>query len=413
MFLKTLFAAAAATLVVTSAHATPGTTTYAEDVSERSSAIAEQTGVRVIGEMGSLTVHGDEAATAVTVRATRKVWAPSAAQAATALSALDYSTRTIGQVLEIGPANTSDIERSTRTAIDLELTVPAGFAVHTTAGDERVSIDGVGSVAVDTRSGDVTVSNASQPVEVTTENGSVHLSHVLAATVRAGNGRVQIYRASMAVDVTTDNGSVELLEVSSATVHTETGDVRIQSAPVATDVTTRYGRVALRDVGPSIVRTADGAVDVTGATALVTVTTRDGDVQLSGVDSGLIRTEDGRVYVEGTNGPLDVATTNGSVSAHLLGQIEGTHINTTNGNVVLTVPEQVDATFKVGSRQGHVTIGDIPFSCTSQRRSGFYATAGNGDTPVEVLSREGNISVTTAGGPVTRGDLKRRDGTSG
>ncbi len=167
------------------------------------------------------------------------------------------------------------------------------------------------------------------------------------------------------------------------------GEVRVFSTQGDIDVSGGRGFVRLETVNGRIsVAGSEASVDARSTNGGVTVTDVRGDIWASSV-SGSVRLED----IESPD--VTAETTSGSVYYDGTIEDDGRYtLSTHSGNVVLAMPEDVNATFGVSMFSGNLDT-EFPVTVTGTRRRGrpFSFTMGDGSARVEVQSFSGNIEL--------------------
>lgn len=125
-----------------------------------------------------------------------------------------------------------------------------------------------------------------------------------------------------------------------------------------------------------------------------------GGVSVRGV-RGLIRLEttNGGVRLDGVGGDVRARTTNGGMRVGLSGsrwEGEGLEATTTNGGVVLEVPEDYSAHLEAGTRNGGFRV-DFPITVSGQIRRTLSTDLGAGGAPIRVRTTNGGVEIRRAG----------------
>ncbi|MEV4657952.1 DUF4097 family beta strand repeat-containing protein [Micromonospora sp. NPDC049301] len=123
-----------------------------------------------------------------------------------------------------------DTDCGSRCSISYEVTVPEGVAVQGEVGSGNVELSRVGTVELRLGSGDVRVAGVSGAVGVETRSGNIEVSETTAAVrLRASSGDITARRLGGAVDAEASSGNVnvELDKPASARAHASSGDVTL------------------------------------------------------------------------------------------------------------------------------------------------------------------------------------------
>jgi len=128
--------------------------------------------------------------------------------------------------------------------------------------------------------------------------------------------------------------------------------------------------------------------------------TRNGGIRIDDVH-GRIRFDatNGGVHLAGLGGDVQGRTTNGGIRLSLEGDMwdgAGADVETTNGGVVLTVPEGYSARLETGTRNGGLDI-DFPVTVQGRLNRRLEMTLGNGGAPIRAVTTNGGVSIRRAG----------------
>ncbi|HEX9203840.1 MAG TPA: DUF4097 family beta strand repeat-containing protein [Vicinamibacteria bacterium] len=114
---------------------------------------------------------------------------------------------------------------------------------------------------------------------------------------------------------------------------------------------------------------------------------RRSDVQLESTNGGIRLTD--------VAGRIAFRTTNGGVDVRLAGsewQGQGLDIQTTNGGVTLTVPDDYNALLETGTTNGRLRL-DFPVTVQGEVKQRVSARLGRGGAPVRVITTNGGVTV--------------------
>jgi len=114
---------------------------------------------------------------------------------------------------------------------------------------------------------------------------------------------------------------------------------------------------------------------------------RQSDVQLESTNGG-IRLAD-------VAGRISFRTTNGGVQVQLAGSEwrgQGLDVQTTNGGVTLTVPDDYKAVLETGTTNGRLRL-DFPMTVQGDIKQRVSARLGRGGAPVRVTTTNGGVTV--------------------
>jgi DUF4097 and DUF4098 domain-containing protein YvlB len=161
-------------------------------------------------------------------------------------------------------------------------------------------------------------------------------------------------------------------------VFTTQGDIDVRGGRGFVQLETVNGRVNLEDADGNIdVQSTNGRVSVTDATGEITASSVNGRITLQGIESSDVRAEttSGGVYYDGT------IMDGGRYT-----------LSTHSGDVVVAMPEGVNATFDVSTFSGNL---DTAFPIARGRPFSF--TLGDGSARIELQSFSGDIELTRRG----------------
>jgi len=168
--------------------------------------------------------------------------------------------------------------------------------------------------------------------------------------------------------------------------------------PRATKVasTSTNGKISLEGLERSIhARSSNGSIAICEVTGDIDVTTANAKVACRCTRGRLhARSSNGKIEVGGHTGSIDASTSNGIIRASIdgLGK-EGILLSTTNGRIVLELPEEADADVDLQVENGHIR-NDIdltdPAGDANDRVRGRI---GSGGTPIRLRTSNGTISL--------------------
>jgi len=145
------------------------------------------------------------------------------------------------------------------------------------------------------------------------------------------------------------------------------------------DLSTTNGEIRVREVrGKVDVATTNGDVDVSGVRGTLDTHTTNGEVRLARID-----------------GSADASTTNGSVAVELSGMTStgAMRLETTNGNIALTMPRDAHAVLEAETTNGRVGINYKLTTQGTTTSKSIRGTIGGGGIRIELRTTNGNIDV--------------------
>jgi len=235
--------------------------------------------------------------------------------------------------------------------------------------DQTFAADAVSTVAVDGRSGDVTIRPA--------DGDQIRVETVKKA------GSVFADLDDVSVSTTTADGQLR--------VETrKTGDGSWLGGVPKVDVTVELPTSV--DLGE--LRTQNGSVDVRGVASDVTALTENGSVEVHNVDGFLsVETENGSVTARGVAGVDSAVTENGSVEVDVPAIRGDTTIETENGSVSAAVSPDVDASVVATTTHGEIEFDVSDFEASTRSADRVEGTLGDGGPELRFETENGGISV--------------------
>jgi len=132
---------------------------------------------------------------------------------------------------------------------------------------------------------------------------------------------------------------------------------------------------------------------------------RRADVQLESTNGGIhladvagrleFRTTNGGVSLTRVAGDVKGRTTNGGVEVRLTGSEwkgQGLDVETTNGGVTLSVPDDYNAVLETGTTNGRLRV-DFPVTVQGDVKQRISARLGRGGAPIRVTTTNGGVTV--------------------
>jgi hypothetical protein len=161
------------------------------------------------------------------------------------------------------------------------------------------------------------------------------------------------------------------------------GSVRVERVRGIIDARTEDGRIVMREVGGEIVAdSGDGSVQMEDVDGRCTVNTRDGSVLVSGRLRGDLKARSG-------DGSVTVRAAAGSA-------ISGDwNIETGDGGVMLSLPDQLDAKLDLHTSDGRIAINGFAEMPIEQEGEGrrLQAVLGSGAGNLRIRTAEGTITL--------------------
>ena len=156
------------------------------------------------------------------------------------------------------------------------------------------------------------------------------------------------------------------------------------------------GRVEITGLrGPVRARSSNGSVSVSDVVGDIEVATSNARVCCSGTCGRLLaRSSNGKIEIEQHRGSVDASTSNGLIRAALdeVGK-DGVHLATSNGRIVLDLPDETDADVDIRVDNG-VIRNDRPLRKATRETGGrVLGQVGLGGPLIKLRTSNGSISV--------------------
>lgn len=213
-------------------------------------------------------------------------------------------------------------------------------------------------------------------IEIVNTNGRIDIEGVDGSTVEV--------RAERIAKAATDAGARELLprivikedvKPDHVTIQTE----RITGFMVGANFEVRYHVRAPKD-------------------AFVHVTNTNGQVAATALSGKLFaHTTNGSINAKGVAGAVDAQSTNGNVSIDLASLTGPVALKTTNGGVVLTVPDDAKANLSASCTNGGINVAGLKLDTTDSSRRHVEGTLNGGGTSIDLRTTNGGIRVRSRG----------------
>jgi len=147
--------------------------------------------------------------------------------------------------------------------------------------------------------------------------------------------------------------------------------------------------------------TSNGEVRVRGTRGDLVAATVNGDLEVSGVGGSLeLQTTNGEIRLTGIQGSAAAQTTNGGIIAGFASVPErgAVDLGTTNGNVEVTLPSNLRATFEATTTNGRVSVSGFEIKTRGRVTSkSVLGVIGGGGARIALRTTNGNIDVAPAG----------------
>jgi DUF4097 and DUF4098 domain-containing protein YvlB len=162
------------------------------------------------------------------------------------------------------------------------------------------------------------------------------------------------------------------------------------------EVTAANGKVNLVGLRSSVkARSSNGSVTVSDVVGDVDILTSNAKVECSDTCGRLVaRSSNGKVELDGHRGSIDASTSNGLISASVDEVTrEGVVLATSNGRIVLDLPEKVDADVDLQVDNGVIRNDRTLGGGTRETNGRVRGTLGRGGAPVKLRTSNGSIAL--------------------
>ncbi len=214
-----------------------------------------------------------------------------------------------------------------------------------------------------------------------------------------GNDSVEVYALKVS-----EVGQSELDKVS---IEVSTGAVMVvKTIHKSKDprVSVDYRIKVPADVSVEHLETTNGAISLEGTTGDATLISTNGDINVKDVDGSVrVTTTNGNIEIKDVTVVRGVKTTNGKITVEIPAITSNLEITSTNGDVTVYVPEDLDADIVMKTTNGKVTVHDIQLDIKYSSDTHVEGTMGNGGYDLNIQTTNGNIDLyklegVTAGG---------------
>jgi hypothetical protein len=150
-------------------------------------------------------------------------------------------------------------------------------------------------------------------------------------------------------------------------------------------------------------KTSNGEIRIRGVTLSIEAGTTNGDIEIAGGGPIDASTTNGSIELVDVSGNVEGSTTNGNVRADLnrLAASDAVALESTNGNVTLTLPGDVKAKLEASTTNGKVTTS-FPITVNGVMSSkSIEGTIGGGGAAIGLSTTNGSIRI------LKRGDRER------
>ncbi|MFQ5769504.1 MAG: DUF4097 domain-containing protein [bacterium] len=235
-----------------------------------------------------------------------------------------------------------------------------------------IKVPQVFNVDVETRGGDLSVSQLVGDVELSTSGGEIDLDSIDGnVNARTSGGDIEVTDSRKSVTLKTSGGDLVLRNIGGPLIaKTSGGDITLKSSKDRVELHTSGGDIEISDAGGEVkAHTSGGEIDVTSTQGSVTVHTSGGDIKLGDIGGSLDastsggdidgRTIQGGAEVSTSGGSIELQDVKGGVQAKTAGgditveitltdfkQDHRVDLRTAGGEISLYIPEKMPATIR-------------------------------------------------------------------
>jgi DUF4097 and DUF4098 domain-containing protein YvlB len=329
---------------------------------------------------GPVTIRGTAAASKVTYVLRKKVRARSEAEARQLLSHLQV--KTAPGVLHLSyPARTI-------ASAELEVTTPSR----------------VGSVLVETHSGDVGVSDIQGSVDARSGAGAIQMDRIASSVVaRTAGGEIRLGRIAGGVRCYSGGGTITVESTGGESwFDTAGGEIRIGRSAGPVHASTAGGNIQVGRADASVAaRTAGGRIEVTEAHGIVIAGNSGGSIQVGSARGVRLEATGGSIRLRGSSGALRAVSDVGNILAELIsgGSLRDSILSTGAGDITVYLPSDIAVTIQAlneSGRAGRIVseFAEIPVRAAREQSNAMVVAEGalNGGGPtLKLTSTDGTI----------------------
>jgi hypothetical protein len=161
-------------------------------------------------------------------------------------------------------------------------------------------------------------------------------------------------------------------------------------------LTSTNGKICLEGLERSVrARSSNGSVSISEVNGDIDVTTANAKVKCKHTHGHLrARSSNGKIEVDSHQGSLDASTSNGVIRASIDALDEvGVTLTTSNGRIVLDLPEEPNADIDIRVENGHIR-NDLEMIDEARDPDGrVRGRIGHGGTPIRLRTSNGTVSL--------------------
>lgn len=203
---------------------------------------------------------------------------------------------------------------------------------------------------------------------------------------------VDIEQTADRVEITTDKPNVVGLGGGSVSL-----ELYVPEQLAVEQLQTANGAVTAQRAPDGVtLRTRDGAIQVTDARGDITAETNDGDISVDGTDGTLSAvTRDGSIQVRDPARVGEISTQDGNVMTDVPAVADAAEIESSDGNLVLRIGEELDTVLTAGTADGELLVSDMApeVQIRNQTESELEVLIGDGTTPLRAHTNDGDVII--------------------
>ena len=263
--------------------------------------------------------------------------------------------------------------------------------ISTSGGDINLR-DLTGKITTHTSSGDIEGVNLSGRVSAMTSGGNLHLSDLkgeLNATISGGDIEAENIQGSTSLE--TSGGNIDLYDLVGREIFARTNGGEISARELIAETTIDL-------------HTSGGDLDLEDITGDLEASTSGGNIEIMDVRGETkVWTSGGEINAEVVHGAFDGRTSGGNISlSKIWDRLYEDHeinVKTSGGDIVLTLPEDFPASFRLrvlspGRKPGEVILSDFPMEISaSQAVTRGEGSINGGKFNVHVEASMGTIRI--------------------
>ena len=192
--------------------------------------------------------------------------------------------------------------------------------------------------------------------------------------------------------------------------------IKVPRTAVLVHLTTSNGAIRTSDgSGPSRMKTSNGHIDVQHLKGGLYAESSNGPIEITDNDGSVeAHSSNGHIRIEGLRGSLEATTSNSSIHAILVKAVDSVRVQSSNGNIDLTLPPGAQCAVRAHTSNSGITLhmpGEVNARLTASTSNGSISsdfemrmrgefskhylegTLGNGGPAIDLSTSNGSIRV--------------------